>query len=69
MSISQRAIEHMEAAAQAVGFGQRDDYPFRSHAAISAGDWKGDSSAACVLLPTRSRRGYIWRRHSPNYLR
>ena len=57
--ITDRAIEHMEQIAQAVGFGSRGDYPHLGATPISAGDWKGDSIAACVF----SNRG-----HAEEYL-
>ena len=59
MFISDRAIEHMEKTAQSVGFGPRDDYPFRGHAAVSGGDWKGSSSAACVFADHRQAKEYL----------
>ena len=59
MFISDRAIEHMEKTAQTVGFGQRDDYPFRGYAAVSSGDWKGASSAACVFAYEGQAKEYL----------
>ena len=57
--ISDRAIEHLEKTAQSVGFGPRADYPFRGHAAVSSGDWKGASSAACVFADEGQARLYL----------
>jgi len=59
MFISDRAIEHMEKTAQSVGFGPRDDYPFRGRAAVSSGDWKGSSSAACVFATEVQAKEYL----------
>ena len=59
MFISDRAIEHLEKTAQSVGFGPRDDYPFRGHAAVSSGDWKGSSSAACVFATEQQAKEYL----------
>lgn len=43
------AIDYVEAVAQRIGFGYRDDYPFLSKSAVSAGDWKGDGVISCVF--------------------
>ena len=59
MVISDRAIEHMEMTAQAVGFGPRDDYPYRSASPLSAADWKGHSIAACVFAGKEQAREYL----------
>ncbi|MDE0344037.1 MAG: hypothetical protein OXK82_12885 [Deltaproteobacteria bacterium] len=59
MFISDRAIEHMEKTAQSVGFGPRNDYPFRGHAAVSSGDWKGSSSAVCVFSSEWQAQEYL----------
>ncbi len=59
MFISDRAIEHMEKTAQSVGFGNRNDYPFRGSSAISCGDWKGNSIAACVFADERQAQEYL----------
>ena len=58
MFISDRAIEHLEKTAQAVGFGRRDDYPFQGKAAVSAGDWKGCSIASCVFADADQAHEY-----------
>ena len=49
MAITAKAIEYLEKTAQSVGFGSRDDYPFRGYAAVSAGDWKGEKHR-CLCL-------------------
>ena len=47
--IDDAVIRAAEGAAQEIGFGTREDYPFLSGSAISAGDWKGDSIITCVF--------------------
>ena len=59
MYISDRALEHLENTAQTVGFGRRDDYPFRGHGAVSCGDWKGSSIVACVFFHESQAKEYL----------
>ena len=57
--ISPEAIEIMEKTARIVGFGHRSDYPHLGKSPISAGDWKGDSIAACVFSDPGNARRYL----------
>ena len=62
MGVSARAIEHLEATAQSVGFGQHNDdgdMPFLSQAAVSIGSWKGTSVAACSFAHEGQAREYL----------
>ena len=61
MAISAEAIKVMTKAAQETGYSSRDDYAHSAGAVISAGDYKGASTVACVFSDEQLAKQWLER--------